>query len=97
MTGKSYTKVLAEIEVRDLSKESTDTLLKAVDTLSKAWERFIPKQAAQQDSNLSSIFDNVIDITPGAEQAGLDNKEDMLPSDTPQIVDDVNAIVDNTL
>jgi CRISPR/Cas system CSM-associated protein Csm2 small subunit len=61
-TGKTYLKALYEMNDRDLSKESTKTILDAIKTLSMAWAQFVPKQ--QSTSELSSVFADVIDVTP---------------------------------
>jgi len=62
-TGKAYQSMLKEIETRDMSKETTDTLLKGIETLSKAWERFLPKEKqVSNDDDLTRVFARVIDI-----------------------------------
>lgn len=43
-TGNVALQVLHTLKHRDLSKEPTQTLLNAVNTLANAWERFTPKE-----------------------------------------------------
>lgn len=63
-TGKAYIKTIYELQLRDLSKEKTDTLLRAIETLGKAFDRFIPKDEKPKDEDLQGFFNNVINVTP---------------------------------
>lgn len=67
-TGKAFIKFINEVERRDLSQEDTKVILQGIDTLSRAWERFVPKKKDVENNSLSGIFDNVIDITSSNEQ-----------------------------
>ena len=44
-TGNVALKVYHSLKNRDLDKESVPVLLKAIDTLANAWEKFTPKQS----------------------------------------------------
>lgn len=75
-TGNVAMNVLHTLKTRDMSKEHTDTLLHAVNTLSNAFTKFVPRENNPIDTSLNSIFaivgnDNATDE--------LDTQEDNTP------------------
>ncbi len=49
--GNAVMKAYHELNRRDLSQEDTKTILYSIDTLSKAFERFIPKEPKEEKPN----------------------------------------------
>lgn len=53
-TGNVALKVLHTLKYRDLTHESTSTLLEAVTVLASAWDRFTPKPSKDDDEGAGS-------------------------------------------
>ena len=65
-SGNVAMKLMHEMQARDLSAIPLDQLVSSLDTIARAWDKFVPKQAKEipQDRDLARVFANVIDITP---------------------------------
>lgn len=75
-TGNVAMKILHVLNARDLSKESTTTLMQGITTLSNAWDKFVPKENNPIDTSLNSIFAIVGNDNAPDE---LDTQEDNTP------------------
>lgn len=69
--------VMNEINARGFKDYSNKDLLHALDIISKAFERFVPKEK-EKDSKLTSVFANVINVptSTDTQQSQVDNTID---------------------
>lgn len=63
-SGNVAMSILHELEVRDVSKESTKDLIQFFDVMTRAMERIAPKETKPTSKELSDVFANAINITP---------------------------------
>ena len=68
--GNIASGLMHEMQVRGYEGYDNKELFQALDVISKAFERFTPKQDKAQDTSMRSVFANVIDVTP------LQNKDE---------------------
>lgn len=68
--GNIASGIMHEIQARGYKDYQPEQLFKALDVISKAFERFTP-QETKQDNDMIQAFNNIIDITP------LQNKDEM--------------------
>lgn len=92
--GNIASSLMHEMQVRGYKGYDNKELFQALDVISKAFERFTPKQDKAQDTGMRSVFANVIDVTPvtnsQSEITPLQNKDE-LPKDidnTPEVLHD---------
>lgn len=83
--GNIASGLMNEMQVRGFKEYDNKELFQALDVISKAFERFTPKQDKAQDTGMRNVFANVIDVTP------LENKAE-IPSD----VDNTQDVLDTT-
>lgn len=62
-TGNTAMKVLKELQVRDVSKETTKDLVSFFDVMTKAMERLTPNQGNKDDA-MRTIFATALDDKP---------------------------------
>ena len=79
-TGNVAMALLNEIQTRDMTKESTEDIVKFFDVMTKAMERMTPKKG-KEDSDLTTIMAYVIDDDVPA----LDKDSNVLPLDNEDI------------
>ena len=80
--GNLVSGMMNELEARGFKDYDTNQLLKGLDTISKVFERFKPKEASSSDSDVSRIFAGIV----GGE---VDNKETEQSRDTMQDLTDI--------
>ena len=84
--GNIASGLMHEMQVRGYSGYDNKELFQALDVISKAFERFTPKETKQDNSGMRSVFSSVIDITPLQNKdntdAALDNTQEVLHDDT---------------
>ena len=68
--GNIASGLMHEMQVRGYEGYDNKELFQALDIISKAFERFTPKQDKAQDTGMRSVFSSVIDVTP------LQNKDE---------------------
>ena len=85
--------VLFALQARDMNQEDTKTLLSALDVVSKATERYIPKEKQTLDGGLSNAFANVIDITPIYDKPAPPALDNPILCDVKPAIDDVPLTV----
>lgn len=87
--GNLVSGMMNELEARGFKDYDTNQLLKGLDTISKVFERFKPKEVSNNDSDVSRIFAGIVGGETG-ETTGetLDNKDDSQSSDLTSIVKD---------
>ena len=68
--GNIASGLMHEMQVRGYEGYDNKDLFQALDVISKAFERFTPKETKQADTGMRSVFSSVIDITP------LQNKDE---------------------
>ena len=92
--GNLVSGMMNELEARGFKDYDTNQLLKGLDTISKVFERFKPKEVSDNDSDVSRIFAGIVGGETGET---LDNKETEQSSDLTSIVNDsiVKDIADN--
>lgn len=56
--------LLNELQVRDVSKETTKDLVNFFDVMTRAMERIAPKETKTTSDDMRSVFSNIIDVTP---------------------------------
>lgn len=80
--GNIASGLMNEMQVRGYKGYDNKELFQALDVISKAFERFTPKQDKQQDTGMRSVFANVIDVAPLETKDNttetIDNTEDVL-------------------
>lgn len=81
--GMLVSGMMNEIEARGFKDYSTQDLMRGLDTISKVFERFAPKETTK-DEGMSKAFSTIIDITP------LQNKDN-----TPDTIDSTDSILDS--
>lgn len=85
--GMLVSGMMNEIEARGFKDYNTQELMRGLDTISKVFERFTPKETKQDDSGMRSVFANIIDVTP------LENKDS-----APETIDNNTEVLhDNTV
>jgi len=72
--GNIASGIMHEMQVRGYEGYDNKELFQALDVISKAFERFTPKDKKPDDTGMRSVFANVIDVTPNT----IDNTEDVL-------------------
>ena len=84
--GNLVSGMMNELEARGFKDYNTSELLKGLDTISKVFERFKPKEASNSDSDVSRIFAGIV----GGDTTGetLDNKDSEQSIDLTNIVND---------
>ena len=84
--GNLVSGMMNELEARGFKDYDTSELLKGLDTISKVFERFKPKEASNSDSDVSRIFAGIV----GGDTTGetLDNKDSEQSIDLTNIVND---------
>ena len=96
--GNLVSGMMNELEARGFKDYNTSELLKGLDTISKVFERFKPKEASNSDSDVSRIFAGIVGGETG-ETTGetQDNKDSEQSSDLTSIIKDniVKDIADN--
>ena len=80
-----------ELEARGFKDYDTSELLKGLDTISKVFERFKPKETSNSDSDVSRIFAGIVGGETGETS---DNKDSEQSSDTMQ---DLTNIVNDSI
>lgn len=63
--GNLASEVMHTLKARDLTKEDTKTLVYSLDIISKAFERFTPKQKAltpQEFDDMDAVFSRIIPV-----------------------------------
>jgi len=90
--GNLVSGMMNELEARGFKDYDTSELLKGLDTISKVFERFKPKETSNSDSDVSRIFAGIV----GGDTTGetLDNKDSEQSSDTMQ---DLTNIVNDSI
>ena len=90
--------MMNELEARGFKDYDANQLLKGLDTISKVFERFKPKEASNSDSDVSRIFAAIVGGETG-ETTGetQDNKDSEQSGDLTSIIKDsiVKDIADN--
>jgi len=76
--GNIASGIMHEMQVRGYKDYDNKTLFQALDVISKAFERFTPKENKQPSEDMRGIFSNIIDITP---ENPIENK-DITPETT---------------
>ena len=76
--GNIASGIMHEMQVRGYKDYDNKTLFQALDVISKAFERFTPKENKQSNEDMRGIFSNIIDITP---EKPIENK-DITPETT---------------
>ena len=89
--GNLVSGMMNELEARGFKDYNTSELLKGLDTISKVFERFKPKEASSSDSDVSRIFAGIVGGETGETQ---DNKETEQSRDTMQ---DLTSIVKDSI
>ena len=89
--GNLVSGMMNELEARGFKDYDTSELLKGLDTISKVFERFKPKEVSNDD-DVSRIFAGIV----GGDTTGetLDNKDSEVLSDTMQ---DLTNIVNDSI
>jgi len=85
--GNLVSGMMNELEARGFKDYDTNQLLKGLDTISKVFERFKPKEASQSDGDVSRIFAGVV----GTDSQTLENEI------TEQSSDDLTSIVNDSI
>lgn len=82
--GNIASGIMHEMQVRGFKEYDNKELFQALDVISKAFERFTPKQEKEKDTGMRSVFANVIDVTP------LENKDiiDVAVDNTKEVLHD---------
>lgn len=80
--GNIASGLMHEMQVRGYEGYDNKELFQALDIISKAFERFTPKQDKAQDTGMRSVFSSVIDITP------LQNKDE-----TTETIDNITEVL----
>lgn len=83
--GNLVSGMMNELEARGFKDYDTNELLKGLDTISKVFERFKPKNASQSDGDVSRIFAGVV----GTDSQTADNEITEQSSDTMQDLTDI--------
>ena len=83
--GNLVSGMMNELEARGFKDYDTNQLLKGLDTISKVFERFKPKEASNSDSDVSRIFAGIVGGETGETQ---DNKDSEQSSDLTSIIKD---------
>lgn len=83
--GNIASGLMNEMQVRGYSEYDNKELFQALDVISKAFERFAPKQDKAKDNGMLSVFANVIDVEP------LQNKDNISVA-----IDNTTGVLDNT-
>ena len=79
--------LLNELQVRDVSKETTKDLVNFFDVMTRAMERIAPKETKTTSDDMRSVFSNIIDVTPLENKDETEKTIDITPSnDVVQIV-----------
>lgn len=77
--GNIASGIMHEMQVRGYKDYDNKELYQALDVISKAFERFMPKQEKEKDQDMRRVFANVIDVTPVTNSQGeiepLQNKD----------------------
>jgi len=89
--GNLVSGMMNELEARGFKDYDTSELLKGLDTISKVFERFKPKETSNSDSDVSRIFAGIVGGETGET---LDNKDSEQSSDTMQ---DLTNIVNDSI
>jgi phage terminase small subunit len=95
--GNIASGLMNEIQARGYKDYDNKTMFQALDIISKAFERFVPKETKQNDEVIHA-FQNIIDITPlethaeQAEHTPIFKDETTIPLDTQEDVLDSNSI-----
>jgi len=80
--GNIASGLMHEMQVRGYEGYDNKELFQALDVISKAFERFTPKDKKPDDTGMRSVFANVIDVTPletkDTTTNTIDNTEDVL-------------------
>jgi len=84
--GNLVSGMMNELEARGFKDYDTNQLLKGLDTISKVFERFKPKETSQSDSDVSRIFAGVV----GTSDVSQENKSDDMSTDSIDLTDIVN-------
>lgn len=74
--------LLNELQVRDVTKESTKDLVNFFDVMTRAMERIAPKETKPTSEDMRSVFSSVIDVTP------LQNKDE-----TTDTIDNITEVL----
>ena len=93
--GNLVSGMMNELEARGFKDYDTNQLLKGLDTISKVFERFKPKEVSDNDSDVSRIFAGVVGTTldnETTEQSSTD-KQDLTDIVNDSIVHDNDSQV----
>lgn len=98
--GNLVSGMMNELEARGFKDYDTNQLLKGLDTISKVFERFKPKEVSNNDSDVSRIFAGVVGTTADNESndKSSDTMQDLTDIVNSSIVSDVcSQVLDNEL
>lgn len=97
--GNLVSGMMNELEARGFKDYDTNQLLRGLDTISKVFERFKPKEISDNDSDVSRIFAGIVGGETGETLDNKDSEQSSEPVDLTSIVNDsiVNDIVDNDI
>ena len=77
--------LLNELQVRDVTKETTRDLVNFFDVMTRAMERIAPKETKPTSEDMRNVFSSVIDVTP------LQNKDE-----TTETIDNITEVSDSS-
>lgn len=78
--------LLNELQVRDVTNESTKDLVNFFDVMTRAMERIAPKETQATNDDMRNVFANVIDVTP------LQNKDE-----TTETIDNTTEVLHDNI
>ena len=90
--GNLVSGMMNELEARGFKDYDTNQLLKGLDTISKVFERFKPKEVSDNDSDVSRIFAGIV----GGETTG-ETQDNEITEQSRDTMQDLTSIVKDSI